>query len=548
MGQQPRAIFGGIAGGQTTVWNQHDRQVVLISDRYKIQRVALQQERSVRAMRTWNGEISEGGALLRRSKFSCTTQHIAWYAVRTPRKAAIVSDGMHIDYRTMADDLARCARALLQRGVLPGMLVGIEIRRDRYLHLLLLLACEAIGAATTSLTREELAGGDHVLRHCAMLLLSEAPAIPGGPTMLCIPPQWLAEIADVPIGPGDRDVLDRDVIPEQTARIVRTSGTTGRPKAMAVSHACQQNIITRNAARLPRELMLNPVSLCLYNLAVRAVYLRVVGMLQHGGTVVFGKQDHACAMLAAGAVNYAMFTVGDIERIIRFATPPPLGHSLHVELVGAIASRRLRQLIRQRLTTQLSTRYSSNETNSIATLDDDNIGTLCQGAQVRIVDRAGREVPQGEVGLIRAKTETMVDGYFDDPELTAAAFIDGWYNTNDAGYSPAPGKLVVLGRADDMLNIGGVKVPPLPLEDDLRRIPGVSDAVLMSIASPNEVGILLAAVETTSDRPPADLGAQVSAVLSRYVRNFELMPLRWFPRTQTGKVRRQEIKAAFLRR
>jgi acyl-CoA synthetase (AMP-forming)/AMP-acid ligase II len=485
---------------------------------------------------------------MQQSSFSCTTQYIAWYALRMPQKTAIVEGATHVDYRTMADDLARCIRALLQLGIMPGMLVGIEIRRDRYLHLLLLLACEAMGAATTSLTRDELSQDDHVLRHCAVLLLHEAAVVADRPATRIIPPHWLADMADTPISHEDRSALDQDVIPEQTARIVRTSGTTGRPKAMAVSHACQQNIVIRNTARLPRDILLNPVSLCLYNLAVRAVYLRVIGVLQHGGTVVFGKEDHTHQMLAAGAVNHAMFTVGDMERIIQHATMPPPGHLLHVELVGARVGPRLRQLIRERLTTRFSTRYSSNETNMISVPDDDNVGTLCQGAEARIVDEAGHALPQGEVGLIRVKTETMVDGYFDDPELTAAAFIDGWYHTNDTGYIPAPGKLVVLGRADDMLNIGGVKVPPSPLEDDIRCIQGVSDAAIMSIASANQVGMLLAAVEITTDRPAADLAARVGDVLARYVRTFEFMPLRWFPRTETGKVKRQDIKAAFLHR
>jgi tetratricopeptide (TPR) repeat protein len=99
-----------------------------------------------------------------------------------------------------------------------------------------------------------------------------------------------------------------------------------------------------------------------------------------------------------------------------------------------------------------------------------------------------------------------------------------------------------------MLNIGGVKVAPAPLEAAVKRINGVADAVMMTVASPNGVGILLAAVEIDSDQPPSpDILRQISAILSQSVRTFEIMPLRWFPRTDLGKIKRREIEAAFRR-
>jgi acyl-coenzyme A synthetase/AMP-(fatty) acid ligase len=495
-------------------------------------------------------QATAGSKPVQQAAFSYTTQYIAWYARHGLQKTAIVEGETRVSYQTLADDLARCCAALTRDGVRDGMLVGIETRRDRYLNLLLLLACEAVGATATSLFREDLTAEDPVLRRCGLLLL--AAPLPDSASCAIerqvLPSGWLAELRSLPFDPSDRTPLERNVEGDRIARIVRTSGTTGRPKAIVMSHACQQEIVIRNGGRLPRDILLNPISLCLYNLAVRAVYVRVIGILQNAGTVIFGREDHVHQMLSSGTVNHAMFTVGDMERIVTTATPPPLGHRLHIELVGAQVSRQLRQLIRERLTPHFSTRYSSNETNMISAPDDDGVGTLCPGADVRIVDDAGLDCPAGAIGFIRVRTETMASGYFDDPALTAATFIDGWYNTNDVGYMPAPGKLVVLGRADDLLNIGGVKVPPAPLEEQIKRIPGVTDAVLLSIETTNAVNLLLAAVETSSEQPPADLTERVNAILARYVRHFELMPLRWFPRTGTGKVQRHEIKAAFQRR
>lgn len=481
------------------------------------------------------------------SRLACTAQFIARHAIRTPRSTAVVEDAAYVDYRTMASDLARCVRTLEQDGMRPGMLVGVEIRPQRYLQLLLLLACEALGAATVSLAARDLADDDPMLRRCDLLLLGDTPVADHQATRT-IPPDWPQRLAAIQPRPPAPAMLHRSLAPEGIARIIRTSGTTGRPKTMATSHAIQQRIVDGHMQRVAADIFPNAVSLCLYNFGARAVYVRILGLLQRAGTVVFAREEHATALLAAGAVNHAMFTVGDMERIIRHAAAPPAEHRLHVELVGASASPALRQAIRERLGAQVSTRYSTNETSMIADTDDKGGGRLCPGVCVRIVDDAGRDVPPGEVGLIRVQTPTMVDGYLDDPALTAASFIDGWYHTNDIGCTPVPGRLTLFGRADDMLNIGGVKVPPRPLEDAIKRIPGVSDAVLVAVGRTGRSDLLLAAVEVAQDRPPADLGERVGGILSRYVTHFEIMPLRWFPRTETGKPRRTEITAAFRRR
>ena len=105
--------------------------------------------------------------------FSSTAPYIAWYAYHEPRSTAVVEDSLQVSYEDLAADLARCVQALEQRGVASGMLVGVEVRHKRYLHLLLLLACEVIGATTTSLAQQELRSDDALLRRCDVLLLSE---------------------------------------------------------------------------------------------------------------------------------------------------------------------------------------------------------------------------------------------------------------------------------------------------------------------------------------------------------------------------------------
>ena len=141
----------------------------------------------------------------------------------------------------------------------------------------------------------------------------------------------------------------------------------------------------------------------------------------------------------------------------------------------------------------------------------------------------------------------MTTGYIDAPELTRATFIDGWYQTNDFGFQPSDGKLVVLGRADDMLNVGGVKIAPGPIEDRLRAIDGVRDALVTNTEDGLKSGILLAAVEIGPDCDSAYCRRQLSSIIGEYTIDFETILLSAFPRTETGKVRRDRIREDWRR-
>lgn len=82
----------------------------------------------------------------------------------------------------------------------------------------------------------------------------------------------------------------------------------------------------------------------------------------------------------------------------------------------------------------------------------------------------------------------------------------------------------------------------------MKLIDGVSDAVLMSVASENGVGILLAAAEIAGDRLMEDTAQQIGAVLLRHIGAFVIMPSRGFPRTTSGKIIRHEIEAEYRQR
>jgi acyl-coenzyme A synthetase/AMP-(fatty) acid ligase len=472
--------------------------------------------------------------------------YIAWCASHAPGSIAIVREDSAVSYRRLARHLARTVAWLKRSGIGPGMLVGTHLSR-RYSQLLIMLGCEVAGAAAVALA-DTLSFDREILRHCDVLISNATPNLPDMPDLprtIELSPDWLARLPSLPPD-AMASLLERDIPPDEIVRVVRTSGTTGEPKAMPMTHKTWETRIDRVLDRLPPDILAAPRSLCLYNFNIGASYMRVLGVLRLGGVVYFASARNIASLVGAGAVNDAFITVGDVDNALKAGLRAPPGHKMHAEVFGSAVSLRLRQQVQAQLNANILNQYASNEIYSIAQMDDDNIGTLYPGVEVRILDDDGNDVPPGQLGRIRVRSETMVHEYFRDPKLTETCFIDGWFQTTDIGHAPAADKLIVAGRADDILNVGGIKVPPAPIEERIRRIEGVNDAAVLSVENDNGVGMLLVAIET-ADPANFNQDEQISAIIKPYKRPFDLMAMPAFPRTDTAKVKRHEIAAEYQR-
>jgi acyl-CoA synthetase (AMP-forming)/AMP-acid ligase II len=471
--------------------------------------------------------------------FATVGQSIAWHAAYTPHHIAVVRQGGPVTYRRLARDLTRCVQALRDRDIGPGMLVGLALSR-RYTHLVIEIACELIGATLTAV----LANDDYIIPHCH-LVFTDAERLGSSAKMERLPPDWLARLR--PPAGDLSSPLERDMPGDQIVRIVRSSGTSGTPKAAPMSFATRQNRLRKSFGRVAAEILPTPRFLCPYPLNINLADVRVLGVLQHGGTVYLAAKADIDDLITSGAVNFATFWVADVDDLVARGIAPPAMGKVCIEVMGDTAAKPLRDRIIRQFKSRLVNTYATIETNVIAQIDDDNVGTVERGMEVRLVDEQGNEVAPGEPGQIQVRGDTVVDGYFNDPELTRAYFIDGWFQTSDLARMIAPGKLTLLGRADGVLNIAGMKVPAAPLEERIRQIAGIRDVVLLRLNDDDRIGTLLVAVET-ANRDVAEITAAVRPVLARYPISYSLLTLPSFPRTRTGKVQRHEIEAEYLAR
>jgi acyl-coenzyme A synthetase/AMP-(fatty) acid ligase len=458
---------------------------------------------------------------------------------------AIVHRGVDLTWRSFAAHVLAVMEDLRALGLKAGQTLGIEVD-DRYLHLLLILAGEALGLTTISLDVAQIGPPDDLGRLCDRIAVSRTLVAHMDKTWL-ITPEWAVRVLTRDPGDLGLERLERDQPLNAVLRLMTTSGTTGRPKVMGMSRALLQAHIRVLLLPMATAIAAHPVFLCLYRYTVRGAHTRTMLTLRLGGSVHFTGRDVVWELMAGGTGNYLFLVSGDLERIVRSA-PEGVGPlDVHIDVTGGAVPDALRAETFRKVSTQLVTTYAANETHSVTRIGEGGVGRLLPGAQVRIVDDAGEPVGLGETGHIRVKTTTMIDGYVDAPELDRTAFVDGWYRTRDIGYQPDSETLVVIGRADDMLNIGGVKIMPGPIEVCLRGVEGVRDALVTDLDDQLATREALVAIELEAGVDEASVRQRIDPIVRSSLGFYRWLALPALPRTESGKIKREAVRDLFRR-
>ena len=474
--------------------------------------------------------------------FGTTTQAIAHFAQAMPASVAIVTKNQSLTFGALALDVARFIVALTVEGVAPGQVAGVEIA-DPYLHIAILLACEAMGVTTISLLPSDLeAGAQHAVPYDIWLVSEPLPNGHAGRVLLAIP-SWIEKALTIVPTQRDEDRLRAAPVQSMIVRLIRSSGTTGIPHVMTMTNEVQQRTFENNLLHAERHIGPRPNFLCLYHLSLRGAHSRTLMTLQRGGTVHLAAMADAYSEMFSNRIDYALLGAGDLERIVGAlppgATPPPI----HIDVIGAAISPELRAAAERKLARSMVVTYGTNEVHHVSLVDRNQVGTLFPGVRIRIADDRGNERPPGESGFIHIQTATMTAGYMGSHDADNSALRDGWYRSRDIGYQPSQDRLVVLGRTDNVMNVGGVKIDPGPIEAAIKKIAGVSDALVTVLRDEIASGILLVAVETNPDRPPPGLRRAIIHLIGPRLGFHRVLLLAAFPRTELGKVRRSDIVA-----
>jgi acyl-coenzyme A synthetase/AMP-(fatty) acid ligase len=345
----------------------------------------------------------------------------------------------------------------------------------------------------------------------------------------------------------------------EICRIVLTSGTTGDPKAVALTH---KQVMARNArfeylfgSRLPT---LSRVYMGL-SLASSLGYYFLPYILGRGGTVFFrgASIETALRLFEVFRVEAMLASPSALAQLASICDQHPLSE-VHFDTIvssGGLLPRSLVERIRPRLCSHLITAYGATETTISATAPAHRIahiegaaGFVAPGARIEIVDESDRSVSAGTEGIVRITSEFAVDRYVDDPIESAKVFREGWFYPGDLGSLTPDNLLIISGRRNNILNIGGEKITAERVEATLTSFKGVQQAAVFTATSKAGVHEVWAAVVCPKIFDAEKLRAHCRERMPAYFVPAHIVRLDSLPMSAMGKVILPRLKQMITER
>ncbi len=495
---------------------------------------------------------------------------LAHHATRTPQKAITVFDGETTTYEEMAQRVLALAAGLSECGVGRGGVVALlSYNCPEFLETI--FAANYLGAIAMPINWRlaapevryilEHSGAHAILCDASLLdLASEAThGIERPFVRACVAPvtarDWMT-LAD--LRTTEVEVERVAVAGDDIHRLMYTSGTTGRPKGVMITHA---NLAWKNLAHIVEfgftrsdlGLACGP----LYH--VGALDLTTTSLIAAGATTIIHRSFDAPAVvnelersrvttvwLAPAMVN-AIMALPDIEQRDLSSVRVVIngGEKMPIPLIQRI----------QRVFSSawFADAYGLTETVSGDTfLDGDSIvskigsvGRPCLYLELDIWDEHGGSLPPGERGEIVLRGPKVFKGYWRDPDATEAAFAGGWFHTGDVGVRDEDGYLFIVDRLKDMIVSGGENIASSEIERVLYEHESVLEVAVVGRPDDRwgEVPVAFVVLRQGATATEDVLLEHCRAQLARFKVPKGITLLDALPRNPSGKVLKRELRA-----
>ena len=477
-------------------------------------------------------------------------------------RTAFKLDDIELSYTMLDETSARVAALLRQKGVEPGERVGLMLPNVPYFPAIyygILRAGAVVVPMNVLLKEREVnfylgdSGAKLLFAWHDFADAAETGAADAGAECILVKPGEFEQllVAQEP----DRELADR--AGDDTAVILYTSGTTGKPKGAELTHDnlhrnCASTSVTL-AGFTHEDVLLGALPLfhsfgqtCTMNGAVsvgatvtmipRFDPEKALEILGRDGVTVFqGVPTMYNAMLHANGADSADAST------LRLCMSG--GAAIPVELIRGFE---------EKFGSPILEGYGLSETSPVASFNHPDrerkpgsIGTPIEGVEMQVWDEQGNELPQGEVGEIVIRGHNVMKSYWERPEATAEAInSDGWFRTGDMAKVDEDGYFFIVDRKKDLIIRGGYNVYPREVEEVLYEHPAIQEAAVVGVpddALGEEVGAAVVLKEGGS------LDAQeVKTYVKEQVAAYKYPRKVWFvdelPKGPTGKILKREIE------
>jgi len=482
-------------------------------------------------------------------------------ARRHPERSALRLNGTAISYAEFDENAARVAGLLLERGLEPGDRVGImlpNVPEFAIAYYGVMRAGGVVVPMNVLLKRREVAFylGDAEAKMIFAWHAMAKPAIEGaaeaGAECVVVEPSAFAEMI-ASAEPVD-EITERAA--GDTAVILYTSGTTGKPKGAQLTHA---------------NLSVNAdVSRLLFSLEPEDVVLGALPLFH-----AFGQTCGLNAAVAAGAslaliprfdAGHALEVIEEHRVTVFEGVPTMYAALLHhperdrfdvstlrvcVSGGAALAVELLREFERE-FECVILEGYGLSETSPVACFNHPDrerkpgsIGTPVEGVELKLVDAHRCDAAPGEVGEIAIRGHNVMKGYWNRPESTAEAIdADGWFYSGDIARVDEDGCYFIVDRKKDLIIRGGYNVYPREIEEVLYEHPAVREAAVVGIphADLGEEVAAAVAIRPGMQVTEAEIRDYVKTNVAAYKYPRQVWFVDELPKGPTGKILKREIR------
>ena len=486
-------------------------------------------------------------------------------AACNPDGEALICGNTRLTWRQTIERSARIAAGFRKLGLRRGDRVALLLG-NRIEFPLILFAAAHEGLVTVLLsTRQQKPEIAYVLTDCgAKILVHEAALAERLPAPNDVPEvvhriaidddprrSRFAEIAEHAPAAAPVEVGEED-----TAMILYTSGTTGKPKGAMLAHC---NII-HSSMIFVSCLQLTPAdrSIAAVPLGhVTGIVANITTMVCCGGALIIMPEFKAAEYLKLAARERVTYTVMVPAMYNLCLLQPEFdGYDLSSWRIGGFGGAPMPIATIEKLKARipglkLANCYGATETTSPSTIMPgeltadhiDSVGLPCPGARIIAVDAGGRELPRGEIGELWIRSASIIKGYWRNPKATAESFTGGFWHSGDLGSIDADNFVRVFDRQKDMINRGGLKIYSAEVESVLAGHPAVVESAIIAKPCPVLGERVHAVVVTREPVEGETLRAWCAERLSDYkVPETMAITSEPLPRNANGKVLKRQLR------
>ncbi|KAB8246911.1 putative coenzyme A synthetase [Aspergillus flavus] len=358
---------------------------------------------------------------------------------------------------------------------------------------------------------------------------------------------------------GSAGVTVGQAQPDDVALVLHTSGTTGRPKAVPLTH---KNLTTtmRNIRDTYKLTPKDRTYLVMPLFHVHGLLAAFLAPLYSGGSVIvppkFSAHEFWSDFVAYNANWYtAVPTIHQI--LLKTPLPNPIPNIRFIRSCSSPLSPKTFQDLEKTFNAPVLEAYAMTEAAHQMTSNPlppgkrqpGSVG-LGQGVEIKILDQDGNEVPQGKEAEICVRGENVTKGYLNNPSANKSSFTkDGFFRTGDQGKKDPDGYVIITGRIKELINKGGEKISPIELDNTLLHHPKVAEAVCFAIPDEGHYGEDIGAAVVLKGNNTAtedELKSFMAEKLAKFKTPKRVWIVPQIPKTATGKIQRRKVAEAML--